>query len=248
MSNKFLSSPYDYLRILVIITIIVFEIIAAVLGIPNPWFLLASVTLVFLALVNLVDIRASNNADWKTFSLLFFIAMFLCSIGDFLMAGIIYITPNTLINGVLMFGLGHVVYLLALRNISPLLFQRSENEPISTKRNLLIWIISIIAILLLFALTVYNPADMVLTVGMLGYGILLVTVLGFAITKWFENFPISFRIALPIGFAFFLFSDWLIAYHVMTDPTFLSGPWVGLTYIVGQLLIHLSPLLGSRTS
>jgi hypothetical protein len=83
---------------------------------------------------------------------------------------------------------------------------------------------------------------------MLGYGVLLVTVLGFGITKWFEDYPLSFRIALPVGLAFFLFSDWLIGVREMTIPGFLPGPWVGITYIIGQLLIHLTPFFGFRTS
>ena len=34
----------------------------------------------------------------------------------------------------------------------------------------------------------------------------------------------------------------------MTDPSFLSGPWVGITYIFAQLPIHLSVFLGARGS
>ncbi|MHA1906963.1 MAG: lysoplasmalogenase family protein [Candidatus Thorarchaeota archaeon] len=246
MSSKYLSSMYDYLRIIVIITILAFQTVSGILGIGNPWFLLASITLVFLALVNLVDIRSSKKTEWNKFALLLFVAMFLCSIGDFLMAGVFYITPNSLLNGVLMFGLGHIVYLLALRDISPLFIEKSESGRGLNKRNLMVWIICIVAVLLLFFFTVFNPLEIVLSIGLLGYGILLVTVLGFAISKWFGDYPILFKILLPLGFVLFLFSDWLIGVHVMTDPTFLSGPWVGVTYTIGQLFIHLSILFGSR--
>jgi len=87
-----------------------------------------------------------------------------------------------------------------------------------------------------------------LSIGLLGYGILLVTVLGFALTKWFDNFPIAFKITMIFGFFMFIFSDWLIGVHELTDPTFLSGPWVGITYIFAQLPIQLAALLGARGS
>ncbi|MFW9850054.1 MAG: hypothetical protein ACFFF4_13030, partial [Candidatus Thorarchaeota archaeon] len=61
-------SAIDFLRVLVIITILVFLSLSAVLGVTIPWFLLASVTLVFLALVNLVDVRSSDTAEWRQYS------------------------------------------------------------------------------------------------------------------------------------------------------------------------------------
>ncbi|MFW9850659.1 MAG: lysoplasmalogenase family protein, partial [Candidatus Thorarchaeota archaeon] len=203
-------------------------------------------TLVFLALVNLVDVRSSDTAEWRQYSLLLFIAMIFCSVGDFLMAGVFYITPIRLLNGVLMFGLGHVFYLLALKNISPLIFETSTRNVIT--RNLIVWVSCIVAVLILFFFTVFNPSMIELSVGILGYGILLVTVIAFAITKWFNSYTLTFRVALPLGFLLFLFSDWLIGVHTMTDPTFLSGPWVGVTYIIGLILVHLTPLFGSRMS
>jgi len=53
---------------------------------------------------------------------------------------------------------------------------------------------------------------------------------------------------IVLGFFMFIFSDWLIGVHEMTDPSFLSGPWVGITYIFAQLPIHLSVFLGARGS
>ncbi|MBA7577174.1 hypothetical protein ES708_19020 [subsurface metagenome] len=85
-----------------------------------------------------------------------------------------------------------------------------------------------------------------ISIGLLGYGILLVTVLAFALTKWFEDFPVTFRVTIFLGFFMFTFSDWLIGVHHLTDPNFLSGPWVGITYIFAQLSIHLAAFLGSR--
>ena len=157
---------------------------------------------------------------------------------------IFYITPIAILNGVMLFGIGHVVYLLGLKDRSPLL--QSEGSLIT--RNLLIWIVSIVHVLLLFFFTVFNPTMLELSIGLLVYGILLVTVLGFALTKWFDEFPIMFRVLIFLGFFMFIFSDWLIGVHEMSDPTFLSGPWVGITYIFAQLPIHLSVYLGARGS
>jgi len=101
-------------------------------------------------------------------------------------------------------------------------------------------------VILLFVASVFNPTMLELGFGMLGYGLLLGTVLAFAVTKWFDEFPSSFKFCVSIGFLLFLFSDWLIGVHLMTDPGFLSGPYVGLTYIFGQLLIQLSTMFGAK--
>jgi len=159
-----------------------------------------------------------------------FIAMFICFVGDLLMASVLYITPEPLFNGVLMFGLGHVVYLLALKDRSPLLL-RSESPRLIT-RNVIIWIVSIVTAVVLFVLTVYNPAEMVISMGLFGYGILLITVLAFSLSKWFDDYPKLFVICLFLGFLLFFISDYIIGYRTLTDPSFLSSTEaVGVTYI-----------------
>jgi hypothetical protein len=165
------------------------------------------------------------------------------------MNGIFYITPIAIINGVMFFSIGHIFYLFALKDRSPLLLKPkgSEGGRLIT-RNLLIWIVCIVAVILLVLFTAFNPADMVLSAGFIGYGILLVTVFGFSLAKWFEEYPIGFRLLIVLGFFMFIFSDWLIGVHEMTDPNFLSGSWVGITYIFAQLPIHLSVFLGARGS
>jgi uncharacterized membrane protein YhhN len=249
MIEKYMKSTIDYLRVLVIIGILTLVIAFVGAGDSSPWFLLSSITIAILAFVNYIDLQREDNKEWKTYALLLLAAMICGTIGDFLMAGIIYITPEPLINGILLFGIGHVFYLLGLRNRSPLLIQkRDSNGTKLITRNVTIWIICVIIILTIFYLTVFNPAMLELSIGALGYGIILVTVLAFSITKWTDQVSYSFRIAIIVGFFLFLFSDWLIAYHFFTDSTFLSGPYVGITYIIGQLLIQLSSFLGSRGS
>jgi uncharacterized membrane protein YhhN len=189
-----------------------------------------------------MDKRATEK--WSRFALLMFVAMFICFLGDLAMGYIFHITPDPLINGILMFSLGHVVYLLALKDRSPLLL-RSESPRLIT-RNVIIWIVSIVIVIALFVLTLYNPAEMVISMGMFGYGILLTTVLAFSLSKWFDDYPKLFVICLFVGFLLFFISDYIIGYQTLTDPTFLSTEAVGVTYIGGQLLIHISSLFGSE--
>jgi uncharacterized membrane protein YhhN len=234
----------DYIRVLVVVAILGLEAIAAFTGVTNPWFLSASIALVILAIVNYLDVRSQ---EWSRYALLFLVAMICGSIGDFLMADIFRITPIPVLNGIILFGIGHIFYLLGLRDRSNMLLQSSgtDQSRLITK-NLVTWLVVSVLVVLLFVTTVFNPAMLELGIGMLGYGLLLGTVLAFAITKWFDDFPSTFTFCIAIGFLLFFFSDWLIGYHMMTDASFLSGPYVGLTYIVGQLLIHLSTKFGSK--
>ncbi|TFH06542.1 MAG: hypothetical protein E4H14_10655 [Candidatus Thorarchaeota archaeon] len=244
MANKYLTSTIDYIRFLIVIVILSLLVFFVITSDSNPWFLSSSAMIVILALINYIDLKSGN---WGKFSLLMLIAMICGFIGDLLMAGVFYITPITILNGVILFGIGHVVYLLGLRERSPLLLNSQETAAGRLIiRNLLTWIVCIVLVLLLFFFTVFNPTMLELSIGLLVYGILLVTVLGFALTKWFDEFPITFRLMIVFGFFMFIFSDWLIGVHEMSDPTFLSGPWVGITYIFAQLPIQLAAFLGAR--
>jgi hypothetical protein len=196
--------------------------------------------IVVLALVNFLE--GKDDANWSRFLLLMFIAMAICSIADFLMAGIFYIIPGeSLINGVIFFLTGHVIYLLALRDRSPL-FLRSESPRIIT-RNLLIWILGMVVLFILFFFTLYNPANIVISIGLVFYGIFLTSSLVFSITKWFDDYPQLFSLCLILGFLLFFISDYILGYKILIDPNFLQGiDAVGYTYLFGQLIIHLSPV------
>jgi uncharacterized membrane protein YhhN len=247
MADVYLRSSIDYLRLTVILGILLLMSVFVITGDSIPWFLLSSISLSILASVNYVDIRRGHDNGWKTYALFLLFAMICGTIGDFLMAGLIYITMEPLINGILLFGIGHLFYLLGLRNRSPLLLRKPDQggrEVIS--RNLVAWITCVFIILILFYFTIFNPSMLELSIGALVYGILLVSVLAFSITKWNDRFSYSFKAAIILGFLLFIFSDWLLAYHYFTDALFLSGPYVGITYAFGQLLIQLSPFLGSR--
>ncbi len=246
MSIASLKTPLGVLRVLIILAIFISTALLIIMinqGTPNWNFLATSAMIVSLAFVNYMDKRTTEK--WSRFVLLMFIAMLICFVGDLLMASVFHITPDPLINGVLMFALGHVVYLLALKDRSPLLL-RSESPKLIT-RNVSIWIVSIVIVIVLFVLTLYNPAEMVISMGLFGYGILLTTVLAFSLSKWFDDYPKLFVICLFLGFLLFFISDYIIGYRTLTDPTFLSGTEaVGVTYLGGQLLVHISSLFGSE--
>lgn len=247
MSSASLKTPIGILRLLIVLSILITIVLVQVfvgLFSPNWIFLSGSAMIVILAFVNLIDKR--NDANWSRFVTFMFIAMFVCFIADLLMAGVFAILPvDSLINGVLFFALGHVIYLLALRDRSPLLL-RSESPKLIT-RNLTIWIVSIIAVFVLFFVTLFNPAEMVISIGLFGYGILLTSSLVFSLTKRFDNFPRLFGVCLFLGFLLFFISDYILGYRILTDPSFLSGiEAVGVTYLLGQMIIHLSPMFSSE--
>ncbi len=236
-----LKTPIGILRFLILIAILATVALLIIIvgeSTPNWIFLSGSAMVVVLALVNYVDKR--KNADWSRFVLIMFFAMLVCFVADLLMAGVFAILPaDNLINGVLFFALGHVVYLLALRNRSPLLL-RSESPKLIT-RNLAIWIVSIVAVFILFYFTLYNPSNMVISIGLFGYGIFLTSSLVFSITKWFDQYPRFFSISLILGFMLFFISDYILGIKILVDSSFLSGTdAVGITYLLGQMTIHLS--------
>jgi uncharacterized membrane protein YhhN len=167
------------------------------------------------------------------------------SIGDFAMPGILlFPTETALLNGILFFGIGHILYIFALRNLSPLLLRKGEGSSLDV-RKLIIWISFVVFVLLAFMLTVYDPSQQVLSIGALGYGIILISAVAFAFSKWFDDYPKAYSISLFLGFVFFFISDWVIAIRNFTDPSFFSGTsFVGVTYLIGQLLIHSAVLIG----
>ncbi len=249
MSSSSLKTPIGIVRLLIILAIltmvVLIQIFVGTFSGPNWMFLSGSAMIVILALLNLVEKR--DDPNMSRFVLFMFIAMFVCFIADLLMAGVFYIIPGeSLINGVLFFMMGHVFYISALRNRSPL-FLRSES-PILITRNLIIWIVGIAMVFVLVAFTLYNPAEMIISIGFFVYGIFLISSLAFGITKWFDDFPQLFSLCLIIGFLLFLISDYIIGYRILMVSDFLSGiDAVGITYLLGQMTIHFSPLFGGET-
>ena len=241
------KTPIGILRLVIVLAILATVVMVQVfvgLFSPNWIFLSGSAMIVILALVNYIDKK--DDANWSRFGLLMFIAMLVCFIADLLMAGVFYIIPGeSLINGVIFFMTGHVFYIFALRNRSSL-FLRSDSPRLIT-RNLMIWIIGIAVLFVLFFLTLFNPADIIISIGLVVYGIFLTSSLVFSVTKWFDDFPKLFSLCLIIGFLLFFISDYILGYKILIDGGFLSGiEAVGVTYLLGQMAIHLAPMFSSE--
>ncbi|MGY5875593.1 MAG: lysoplasmalogenase family protein [Candidatus Thorarchaeota archaeon] len=239
MNLQEMKSPIGAMRVITAISVVVLLIMYYITDI-HDLFLTSSIVLSILALFNLIGAYVTKNAGLIKYTAPLFIGMVCGTIGDFLMAGKFSIIGVTLIDGILFFSIGHIFYLIGLRRKSPLLIQENESQKVIMKPNLLLWIVFAIGGVALVLGTAYNPAEMVIVIGGIFYITLLSSVLGFAATKWRANLPRPYAMLLFLGFALFLFSDWGIAVNSLTVPGFMHAYIVGGTYIVGQLLIHLS--------
>ena len=238
----------DILRVIVIIVIIALTVYNIATGwITQSLFLSSSLVVSVFAFLNFLDYYIEKDLMLIRYSMFAFVGMVFGSVSDLLLAGIFYITPDTLINGIIFFAIGHIFYILALRVKSPLLFQIDEEKKrhIITKK--LVFVIScILGIIIIVLLTVYSPTDLFLSIAFLGYGIYFITLFGFVLSKWLDEGNRYYPLALSLGFFLFIFSDWLIGYRILRDPNFLSSLVIGVTYISGQLLIHLGTYLLKR--
>lgn len=236
-----------WILVIVILVLVAIQIITG--GTLLTIFLSTSILLVVYSAINLLYCQI-NYADprigsWRNYAIFLLGAMVFGFLGDVLMPGLVlFPTGMPLLNGIIFFGIGHGFYLFALQNRSPLLL-RSQNQRRVLWTNVLIWVLSIIFVLLAFQITVYDPSNPVLSIGALGYGIVLVTVLAFAITKWFDEYPLIYKLAIIFGFLLFFISDWVIAIRNFRDSNFLAGTaFIGTSYSIGQLLIQSSTLFG----
>ncbi len=239
----------QYILVIIIVSLIAYHTVTA--GTTLDIFLTASLLLILYSLVNLLYVQysdAERMVSWRRYSVLLLLAMIFGSLGDFAMPGIFLLpTDIAFINGILYFAIGHVFYLLALKKSSPLLFDTRMEYRSLKRNNLIVWIVSIIIVIILFQLTVYNPSDQIVSIGAFGYGILLVSALAFAITKWFDEYPLYFKVALILGFSLFFISDWVLGIRYLGDSSLMSGTaFVGVTYAIGQLLIQSSVLFGLK--
>lgn len=213
-------------------------------------FLTVSILITFLAFFNYIISIYYDQKRWQRYTLLLFIAMIFGSLGDFLLGGFITFPIDALILGTVAFAIGQVFYLLAMRDLSPLLISTNVSPEDTTSktrtlvmRNFIFWLAFMIFGMLLFVFTVFNPSDLAISIGAFCYGLLFLSVIGFALTKFFDDYPILFRVALFIGLLLFFISDYVLIINRLTTPILYAGLIITVTYIIGQFLIHLTPLL-----
>ncbi len=247
-------------RMVSFLRIIVIAILLAVVGLysvnyiiyggADPLYIrLSSSILVVLAALNLLSTRFRQDSRWMVYSLFFAVAMLFGSIGDFMMAGLIYLTPDAFVNSVIFFGIGNVFYILGLRTISPLLVRQPEIEISALERprlnpilgNLILLFLVVVVTAGAYLLTVVNPFDPFLGLAALSCAVLLASAVAFAWSKFLDELPLLFKLVIAIGFALFLFSSWVVGVRTLTSSDFLDSFIVGITYVIGLLLIHLSP-------
>ncbi|MFX1301404.1 MAG: lysoplasmalogenase family protein [Promethearchaeota archaeon] len=217
-------------------------------------FLTVSICIMFLAFFNYIISIYYEQERWQQYSLLLFIAMIFGSIGDFLLGGFVPLPIEPLILGTVAYATGQVFYLLAMRTLSPLLISASSSiqdftskNRILVVRNFIIWLGFIIFGIALFILTVFNPSELEISIGALCYGLLFLSVIGFALTKFFDDYPILFHIVLFIGLLLFFISDYVLIINRLTTPILYAGFIITVTYIIGQSLIHITPLLVGKS-
>jgi hypothetical protein len=211
------------------------------------FFLLASIAFVGMALLNLLVAHKRSDIVEFQYALFLFAGIAFILVGNLVMAGMFYITPDAFYNSIFFVGTGLVFYLFSLRTLSPLLLRSPEEGPRLLVRNLLFVIICVSGVVGLYYFTAFNPYGGVLSYAVMLYAMILATTLAFALTKSFEVFPILFKVVLVIGLLSFLFSSWVLAVIEIASSDFLSRFVVGVAFIVGQFLIHLSPIFQEKS-
>ena len=212
------------------------------------YFLLASATLVGIAFLNLLFAHQRGDNKWFQYTLFLFAAMVFIFIGNLVMAGIFYITPNSFFNSIIFVGTGLVFYILGLRAKSPLLLRSSDEEepakPRYVVRNLVFLIVCVAVVIPLYYFMAFDPYDPVLSLAAKLCSMILASALAFSLGKTFEVFPIMFKLVLIIGFILQLFSSWVLAVIEIASSDFIGMFAVGIAFIIGHFLVHLSPILG----
>jgi hypothetical protein len=216
-------------------------------SVNDLYFLLASATLVGIALLNLLSTHQQGDNKGFRYTLFLFAGMVFIFIGNLVMAGIFYITPDAFFNSIFFVGTGLIFYILGLRTKSPILLRSPEEGPRLLVRNLLLMIICVSAVVVLYYFTAFNPYGDVLSVAAMLCAAIVAAALAFALGKSFEVFPVLFKVVLIIGFLALLYSGWVLAVIAIASSDFLSLFVVGIAFILGQFLVHLSPIVGKTS-
>ena len=174
-----------------------------------------------------------NYISYPGTILLFFLLAALSSfIGDLLMARVISITDNRTIDGGLVFGIAHILYITAFSSL------RSQTPSW--------WIyISIVLSLILYMIFGYNPKHSTPRKGFnYIYAALITymatTVLTFAI---YEGVTLLTATVALTGALFFMISDGVLTYNEFKKPVNNAKDIIAVTYIVAQVLLQLTPLV-----
>jgi uncharacterized membrane protein YhhN len=191
---------------------------------PRPLRLSLSAILVAAALLQW---RLGAGGPGASYALWIFLGMALGFLGDLVMARLIPV-PNRLIYGMLVFGLGHLAYIVALIGLAGALSHSRLQWAVGA--------IVALAALVLWERCVQKPGGpQALNVAALVYSLLMAAVVALALNLALHQ---ARFIPLALGALLFLTSDLILGHWVIRGhawPRVNDAIWI--TYNLGQLLI-----------
>jgi len=198
--------------------------------IPRPVRMLSSVILV---VCSLIWWRGAGVVQLGPAHLLLFLGMLLSFIGDIAMSGLVR-GKQQVWPGMVAFGVAHVLYILAIGELRAI---NGLGEP-----RVIALVLAVILVLgvLTWWFVIRSPSQSLsLNIASLAYCSLLTTMSGLALGGALGDTRLA---GMAVGSLLFVASDALVGYRVIRGRRFrLIGDLTWITYIVGQLLIVLSP-------
>ncbi len=169
----------------------------------------------------------------STITLLFMLAIIFSFIGDLLMAKVIRITKHRIIDGAMVFGIAHMIYIYSFFKLKNTGFE---------------WwliVIDLILVIVFYLKIGYNrklhPA---ILISNFLYALVLVSLMfaniSFILTK---NVPFLVGIVSFLGVLLFLASDGILAYNEFQAPIKNAKDKIAITYVFSQIFLQMTPLL-----
>ncbi|MHA1910712.1 MAG: lysoplasmalogenase family protein [Candidatus Kariarchaeaceae archaeon] len=184
------------------------------------------ISVFFILLASLI----SYFDDMSDIRLLFLLAICFSFIGDLFMAKIIKITKNRLINGIIGFGIAHIIYIIGFVKMQ-------------TVDQFIWWIPTLIVflIIILFYLVGYNKdASKILMLAVFCYVIIMGMVFSSVIYLIFNPTPTLVIVFALVGVILFMISDSIISYNEFKQELPYASRIIPTTYILAQIFLQLS--------
>ncbi|NDJ53904.1 MAG: hypothetical protein GYB68_12590 [Chloroflexi bacterium] len=235
-----LPPPQRIFIIAMLVAWLVLYIVGMIAGTPNEdrsrrFLRSAKIAMVIITVVLGIFWLVYTWADPSTnrFAVWIMAGLAACGIADVVLADIFPIA-EPLIPAMVLFGLGHIFYIVGLFNLRPIL------GATSTFLLAAVVVLSVIAGVLLWQRTIYNPkGSQRLNYGTLIYGIFLLVAAGMAVAIVIETGQL---IILALGLLLFAGSDLMLARYLVRReqlvPYVRDVVWI--IYSGGQVLIAFS--------
>ena len=168
--------------------------------------------------------------DMSDIRLLFLLAICFSFIGDLFMAKIIKITKNRLINGIIGFGIAHIIYIIGFVKMQ-------------TVDQFIWWIPTLIVplIIIMFYFVGYNKnASKILMLAVFCYTLIIGMVLSSVLYLIFNPVPTLVIVFALVGVLLFMISDGVISYNEFKQEFHYASRIIPLTYVFAQIFLQLS--------